>query len=69
MSFISKPFKYTYKNVTLYIVIANIIFYVILKLFPGFYIFIYKSDKFFLSIIAFHQNQENKRNLRKYTRN
>jgi len=38
MSFLSKPFKYTYKNVTLYIVIANIIFYVILKLFPGFYL-------------------------------
>ena len=28
-----------------------------------------KSDKSFLLIIAFHQNQENKRNLRKYTRN
>lgn len=28
-----------------------------------------KSGKSFLLIIAFHQNQENKRNLRKYTRN
>lgn len=38
MSIINKPFKYTFNNATLYIVIANIAVYVFLKMFPGFYL-------------------------------
>ena len=38
MSFINKPFKYTYKNATLYIVIANVCVYLLVKLFPNLYL-------------------------------
>lgn len=38
MSIINKPFKYTFKNGTLYIVVANILVYVLLQIFPNLYL-------------------------------
>ena len=38
MSLINRPFRYTFKNATLFIVLANIFVYVLIKMFPELYL-------------------------------